>query len=50
MKGHGAGRYVLRRISWRHDVTMRPTDDRFGRSVVIWQKGLLARLPRLHTR
>jgi hypothetical protein len=50
VEAEGAGCYVLRRISWRHDVTMRLTDDRFGRSVVIWQKGLLARLPRLHAR
>jgi Phosphotransferase enzyme family len=41
----GAGRYVLKRISFQGDVTMHLTDDRFGRCAGIWRKGLLARLP-----
>lgn len=41
----GAGRYVLKRISWQNDVIMRLTDDRAGRAVAVWQQGLLDRLP-----
>ena len=40
-----AGRYVLKRISWQRDVTMRLLDDHSGRAVVIWRHGLLDRLP-----
>lgn len=40
-----AGRYVLKHISWERDLTMRVTGDRSGRAVVIWEQGLLDRLP-----
>jgi hypothetical protein len=41
----GAGRYVLKHISRQHDVVMRLTEDIVGRAAVIWQNGLLDRLP-----
>jgi hypothetical protein len=42
----GAGpRFVLKRISWEQDMTMRITNDHAGRAVTIWQEGLLDRLP-----
>jgi hypothetical protein len=41
----GAGRYVLKRFSRHDDVVMRLTEDWVGRSAVIWQRGLLDRLP-----
>jgi hypothetical protein len=39
-------RFVLKRISWERDMTMRVTNDHAGRAVTIWRDGLLDRLPR----
>jgi hypothetical protein len=44
--GEGQGqRYIVKRLSAERDWSMRATDDRRGREVVIWQQGLLDRLP-----
>lgn len=48
LEASGAGcceRLVLKRVSPEWDYFMRVTDDRHGREVLVWQHGLLDRLP-----
>ncbi len=41
----GDERFVLKRLDARHDWTMRAVGDVYGSTAVLWQRGLLQRLP-----